>query len=1163
MPAGGGTVRKRTRALKKVKLGKGVIAPKPKPAVPQKPGYNVPVKGQAKKIAAAAPQRKAQRIAMRRSDRQRAAQRQKIKRLGGTGGKDYAAAKRAEQADSRLVKALKAVTPDSVERELAGRGKLASASHDAADFLAKGVKQYVESGGLSSTAQPVTSPKVRAKKGKKLPGATIQTGARLGTTSGPAKAPKILLNAVRNAVELPAQAVPSVAIPAVAVSEAVQGNPRRLKKLAKDYEKTGVIPPLVKGNIKEAAKRAEKNPVYAALELSGGKAAVGRGIGAVGRGARIKAAGTKREPLRLHPEGMAGPVVKRSHSKDVINKAATVALEKRAKKGGKVSSKLLRVERGKSTVASKARARKELQRRVDDEVVVSMGKLKVNRKRAALETERDVPAKHAFAAQLATEGVIRKGSVKADLEKYLGTVRKASEEKLTKREAAGNRETQKQIRKLLKDPEFLRDPSPVFESAAKFTKAQEKRDVESTDLGLLADPETRAKVVPAAVQHLGAKFDKKSGKFKVGGELLNLRELEGKLREQGIAPGFVSQRPFQKGARNYYRGLKERPTVAVKRRTGEATRRGTAERGQEPMIEQAVRSTVLNTSAKNFDRTIKEFAVKVPERVDGEHKGGKWVKNYDDAQTTADEITQTTGREFVPVNIAKFNERTSRLKEIHKNLEDTGVMDEGVVEQLSDALKDSFARPPDGRGRFALIDKAVADRIKAHNQPSTPLGKATQMIGGAWVKNVLAFSPKWIPGNIIDLGLRSVINGLTPVDFLRSRNVVKELRKTNPEAASALVERAIGGTMYAQIQKGTRFRNAEQLIGSGLEDVAAGGAAALRAPGVRTLRRLYNGWVQTMFGFEQLLEITATKAALGKHARREIAEVRGPMTQFLRASSKGLEEFANGLADTSAQTKAARYVEEVFGRWGKMGPTSRHFLIHYAPFAQWLRVASKFVFITLPAKHPIKTAVLAGLTEMSEEERKAMGLSLFAKDRKPDFLQGSIVNDKGETIRLQGFTSFGVTSGFPGSFADSILPQFSGTLQNWQGLDWRGHELRYEDGHTPDALERFGIGLYTMGEGFIPLISHIRRAREGGATSRPESTFFNPKTKEGKKSPGNYINRVFNPFRPISGLSPTGPTKVHPLDPRKQFEQFKKSQSKQPTVDPRAAFEAFKAQQGR
>jgi hypothetical protein len=94
---------------------------------------------------------------------------------------------------------------------------------------------------------------------------------------------------------------------------------------------------------------------------------------------------------------------------------------------------------------------------------------------------------------------------------------------------------------------------------------------------------------------------------------------------------------------------------------------------------------------------------------------------------------------------------------------------------------------------------------------------------------------------------------------------------------------------------------------------------------------------------------------------------------FNKFGGKGFDELAKGMTHTHNQEAAAQFVERVVGRWGKMSPKMRAGLIH-APFVQWLGVALKYVYVTLPVHHPIKTAIFAGLNEMNTDELKKLGL---------------------------------------------------------------------------------------------------------------------------------------------------------------------------------------------
>jgi hypothetical protein len=105
-----------------------------------------------------------------------------------------------------------------------------------------------------------------------------------------------------------------------------------------------------------------------------------------------------------------------------------------------------------------------------------------------------------------------------------------------------------------------------------------------------------------------------------------------------------------------------------------------------------------------------------------------------------------------------------------------------------------------------------------------------------------------------------------------------------------------------------------------------------------------------------------------------------------------VRDLAKGLLEAPAQIKYAKAIEEALGQWTANSPAMRALLVDYAPFGMWARAATKFVLWTLPAKHPIKTGVIAALLSTTAEERDALGLTTdpSVHGRLPDNLQGSI-----------------------------------------------------------------------------------------------------------------------------------------------------------------------------
>lgn len=643
--------------------------------------------------------------------------------------------------------------------------------------------------------------------------------------------------------------------------------------------------------------------------------------------------------------------------------------------------------------------------------------------------------------------------------------------------------------------------------------------------------------------------------FTINGKPIKLREIEDRLRAVGISPehiAFVSQRPFQRGASNYYMAqLEKRPTIYGKSRTGAATELGLVDPSKEPLIETAAYSAVRNQTARNWDRMFKFFAVRPPRltrTATGELRvgGGGWLKDYGEAIKVAKEVSDEGGMEVVPIEISSFMEKGARAARVREQLGDTGYLnDEAFLQQLSDALIKSFENPKPN-GRYALIPAEVLTRLKAHAAPTSEGSKAVQAVLGPWTKTILATSPKWVPGNVIDLTGRLLLEAIGPLSVYRGIKAARMLRDVNEVAYRNLVERAVGGTLYTTTASGMRHVTAETFAKSGLRDMALAAERFGRSKPVLGLRLAWNGWTKTIFGLNRSLEILANYGALGKHVRTEIGRTMESVEGFLVTGGPAFEKFVKeGLINQPEQIAASRFVEQVYGRWGKMGPATRDFLIHYSPFLQWLRVATKFVFLTMPTKHPIKTGILAGMYEMTEKDREALGMTLFPDKsvpyrgpsgelNLPDFLQGSIPLPDGSKIRFQNFNSFGVYAGAPASLADFLLPQVSGAALNLSGLQWTGDKLRHNDGRPVTMLEKIMLAIDTTAAGFVPLWSHIHRARVGGEPS-PTSTQFAPEKKKNAKG-GGYVDRVFNPLRPIppyerrGSAAPSGGSILDQLD---------------------------------
>jgi hypothetical protein len=301
-------------------------------------------------------------------------------------------------------------------------------------------------------------------------------------------------NALSDLAHLPLMAPQTAYQIAAAAKEAAGGDTKRAKALAKSFTE-GVIGHAARGDWNGLADYFVQHPVFAILEISGGKGVVGRGTGAVmrsgaiGKGAQ-RAASTARRDLNLSGEGAR--VADRQHySPDVITKAVQVALER--KRNGK----------------SRAQDHR-LRRRADfesDMAAASSRAVRADEARKAVAAKPKGPL--AEVVGLVVQGVVRPKTIEADLRKELGRLdhAHATAEFSTGAQKRQNRATADAIRKVLDSPAAMRRIGEVAQSGRTNVRAINAHETRATDLGAITPERAdRAKLFPAAQAHLGAEY---------------------------------------------------------------------------------------------------------------------------------------------------------------------------------------------------------------------------------------------------------------------------------------------------------------------------------------------------------------------------------------------------------------------------------------------------------------------------------------------------------------------------------------------------------------------------------------------------------------------------------------------------------------------------------
>lgn len=564
----------------------------------------------------------------------------------------------------------------------------------------------------------------------------------------------------------------------------------------------------------------------------------------------------------------------------------------------------------------------------------------------------------------------------------------------------------------------------------------------------------------------------------------------------------------------------QRGALPTARRTGEATHKGTFDPGYEAAYTHLIRSTGLRDWSQTFDRIVNRFQA----RGAGGH--ALRFRSITDAKRymESDEYQQLAAGqklpEMVPIRTTPFgstNAAADRVARLIDDASDTGEAHRAGEQMISKMFTDARDAGDHGHGPVVLVPKHIWERAEDHYTPSSAPRRASQVVNNAFKNTVLPTSPKWIAGNVIDNTIRLLISGVGPRDFFVGRKLIKELEKLDPEAAELARVRMLGGMHFSTRGRMQVHRDPEDFSNAVARWIGTVGDTR----GARIAFAPWRAYRDFVFHYNAKLENVFENAALGRVARTEVRNAAGKWESAVKIQPKAMQDLASGLRGTDAQIKFAREIRGIVGNWNTYGPLARKALFDVMPFGAWLVNALKFVYVTMPRRHPVMTGLLAANANLTREQRKQLGLEPGAQNAKPDFLQGGIPH-KGGTIGTQGLTSFGFAGGIPGSLAAMPYAPFQSSFLATKGLDWKGSKITNADGSPLTNNQKTMYATYLMLEALTPMTSLVRQIREQGGKSAGTSTALFPKTKPGsKKGYGYALKKKLNPFQPTYGGAST------------------------------------------
>lgn len=965
---------------------------------------------------------------------------------------------------------------DGLKREFEGRGQLAAQSAK----LAANIEN--------------TNPLVRAAG--MLPG------------TGP-----LIVRAIKDAINLPAQAVSSLYVPAAGVVEAIKGHPERLKKVGHDISTTDPVyaagEAVVKGVRgdtkgavkagKRAVKLANEHPGFTAVEVAGLKGTVGRGV------TRVERVAGRKPPVRPSATVPGTNLVQtRAYSKDAFTRAHerrqdtravkssdalrahAVELEKRdpAKYAGRISE--LRKEADRGTVARvgadpRVMSDAEIKRRASERVAVNETVRRENRTKVGQEVNRAIAPKTRLkgrekptaAVVLHAQG-ITDASV-GDLVKYKAEIAQHYEG-LSAAGKKANRELQAEIQKAI---DAKPDPGKVAAGAEGYAGVMKPRTRTLVDRGMLpAAAADKAPLVPYAVRKMGAKVTDEGPVHATTGEPIRAKDIRAHMQAHGVSePTYVTQAPGKRGASAFFMSSDKPPSIAGPTRTGTATVKGTFSAHPDVLAEGAARAQGLIDAADGFTASVKEFA--------HQPTMGK-LKNKQAADNMARELHAKTGVEYRPVRLNPFSGKAQQLQVLLDKAGEGGIDQQlGDLQPVREALEGAY-KGHDGPGPWALVPRAAADEFAAHVQKMGvgPASKVAQLTQQTFRRAVLATSPTWFAGNLIEAGLRSSLARAGPSSFKLGRDVLKRVDAISPQLGQELRARAVGGGHFKSADTLHVRRGAEQFEGSKLEPIAAGLHKFWEMPGPKQASEVWNRWTDLVFRqVNGRIESGFQTAMLGRALRNS------PLmdNQLPKLSAQAIDQAARGLTGTNEQVAFARQVERMYGKYGGFNAGTRWAIAMYTPFIPWTLNAVKFVYDVLPRDHPTTTALIAASEQWSDEWRKDHGLDLFMNGALPGFLQGSIPLGEGKHQRAPfRYTPFGAFGDPLATAGGAVLPQYQGVLAAFKGEDWKGAKLRNPDGSEMDTLGKSKAAAQAFTEATVPLLGIVKRvSKKGPAALNP------------------------------------------------------------------------------
>lgn len=951
-------------------------------------------------------------------------------------------------------------------------------------------------------------------------------------------------NFLTDLIELPLSVVPSIYLTGDALVQAAGGNQTKLDAMVKDYIDNGFLPNVIRFAATQdpkywvdARRSFENHPLYAALEVSGTYALVGRGAGTLLRRGALGKKGKQLASLERPDLQLGNGFSERQrYSANVLTKGAQIAAETRkAKKGMNpfdVASKRDIASRivPKTQIGEVKPIRdRKLERIMVDLEAGREGSRRVKRDRALM---AEGTKKHLYFAipkrvepvwtLVLEEGIRSAKTWRKDLRELKDSSTQTAQVARAEGRWTPDMEKQhvqsiKRIDKALKRATDA-DVIKAIGLKAQFVKAQKIRAKELDKQGgaYSLNEYERSRLVPRAIRDLGARVDPEyewiisngKGKYKnktfrskeaarrfaqkemklknpivlakdalvdANGRKYTLKRLQAEAKKRGWDPGFVSQSPGF-GDR---RGSWYQPAIP---QTGRPSPMKTKSR-----TGQASAALTYDISAKPaitqiaHERTFIDSPTgfdRMAKEISGRNAEGQTArfKRYDEASRAAlnpEAYGLSPDIKWTPMRIVRAGSRKAERDAAQRSLQ---AADEAMRSEANNAMSESLRE----------LDSQILTGML------TGAGK------GDWVlvPEVMANAAKRLLTNKVPMGwqqantlFKKAVLPLSP-KWLLGNVIEPQIRMilTGETPFDAMVGKFLiaayrtfdpaGASEFeSKTVGGTNYASVNRYANRRVvTDNLNAWSQLAKTPTVVALKDVVDSYIAMTFKASTAVERYPQYAALGKEARIRMGEMGFTWRDALNKQSTAYEQLARGLSDTAEQRAYARAIERAHGAYLRLNSTERALFADFMPFGLWYRSAITFVGYTLPRHHPIKVAVGVGLAQMTEQDRQKLGLSLTVEKRLPNYLLGSVPLPNGSILKVNSYTSFGMFAGLAQNLAGGPTPLVQVLTDSLSGLDWLGNKLvRPSDGKPLSDAEYIMLAASNLAEASLPLAGALYR----------------------------------------------------------------------------------------